>query len=442
MRGSRWTIATSVIAALFFVGAPSARADGDLRKVQHIVIIMQENHSFDNYFGTLAYAPGSPYHSGPCRDHDHACVDGLTCLCDHAGNLRCFNFNRDDNSKLVFAFHEPNYCVKPDLNHEWLGSHMEANYADPLNTLRASPNNGFVRVNDATEQPDLGGETPIEDETMGFYTETDLPFYYALAQTFALNDRYFASVLGPTFPNRAYALAATSFGHLNTAEQFPPPGGYKPVNGTILDLLDQHHVFWVNYVSDVPSTGSFRPFLSEHIRPITQFFTDAATGQLPPVAFVDPAFGFGGVQFDEHPPSNIRAGQFFVSNVVRAVRGGPNWKDSIVFITYDEHGGTCDRRARAKATHGRPTGSSLASVPTQPTRCRARAPTAPSANSTRCRSVPGSRRLVRTRTIVRPSISMGSACRSSPYRPSPSRTTYRTPSATTRPFWRSSRSAS
>ena len=157
MRGSRWTIATSVIAALFFVGAPSARADGDLRKVQHIVIIMQENHSFDNYFGTLAYAPGSPYHSGPCRDHDHACVDGLTCLCDHAGNLRCFNFNRDDNSKLVFAFHEPNYCVKPDLNHEWLGSHMEANYADPLNTLRASPNNGFVRVNDATEQPDLGG---------------------------------------------------------------------------------------------------------------------------------------------------------------------------------------------------------------------------------------------------------------------------------------------
>jgi len=358
MRGSRWAIATGTIAAcaaLFFVGAPSATADGDLRKVQHIVIVMQENHSFDNYFGTLAYAPGSPYHSGPCRDHDHACVDGLTCLRDDAGNLRCFNSNRDDNSELVVAFHEPNYCVKPDLNHEWLGSHMEANYADPLNTLRASLNDGFVRVNDATEQRDLGGETPIEDETMGFYTETDLPFYYALAKTFAISDRYFAPLLGPTFPNRAYALAATSFGHLNTAEQFPPPGGYKPVNGTILDLLDRHNVFWVNYVSDVPSTGSFRPFLSEHIRPITQFFTDAATGQLPPVAFVDPAFGFGGVQFDEHPPSNIRAGQFFVSNVVRAVRGGPNWKDSIVFITYDEHGGAYDhvRPPRARQGHAR-----------------------------------------------------------------------------------------
>src|SRR3989441_9246553 len=130
---------------------------------------------------------------------------------------------------------------------------MEANYADPLNTLRASLNDGFVRVNDATEQRDLGGETPIEDETMGFYTDTDLPFYYALAKTFAISDRYFAPLLGPTFPNRAYALAATSFGHLNTAEQFPPPGGYKPVNGTILDLLDRHNVFWVNYVSDVPA---------------------------------------------------------------------------------------------------------------------------------------------------------------------------------------------
>src|SRR5713101_944961 len=102
MRGSRWAIASSTIAAsdeLFFVRAPSATADGDLRKVQHIVIVMQENHSFDNYFGALAYAPGSPYHSDPCRDHDHACVDGLTCLRDDAGNLRCFNSNRDDKDR-------------------------------------------------------------------------------------------------------------------------------------------------------------------------------------------------------------------------------------------------------------------------------------------------------------------------------------------------------
>src|SRR5438552_12635432 len=100
--------------------------NGNLHKVKHIIIVMQENHSFDNYFGALAYAPGSPYHGGPCKDNDHACVDGLDCTRDLAGNLSCFNTNPDDDSTPVSAFHEPNYCVKPDLNHEWLGSHMEA----------------------------------------------------------------------------------------------------------------------------------------------------------------------------------------------------------------------------------------------------------------------------------------------------------------------------
>ena len=347
----RWTIPVVTI-GLLVLGIASARADGNLDRVKHVIIVMQENHSFDNYFGALAYAPGGPYHAGPCKDNDHACVDGLSCTRDGAGNLRCFNTNQDDDGSTVAAFHEPNYCVKPDLNHEWPGSHMEANYANPRNTLAASPNDGFVRVNDATEQPDVLGETATEDETMGFYTQEDLPFYYALAETFAINDRYFSPVLGPTFPNRAYALAATSFGHLNTFEEFPPPGGYKPITGTILDLLDQGGVFWVNYFADAPSTFSFRAFLSEHLRPINQFFADAAAGQLPPVSFVDPAFGFGGVEFDEHPPSNVRAGQFFVSNVVQAVRNSPNWKDSIVFITYDEHGGAYDHVRPPRARQG------------------------------------------------------------------------------------------
>jgi len=69
-----------------------------------------------------------------------------------------------------------------------------------------------VRVNDATEQPDTEGESPTDDATMGYYNQDDLPFYYGLAQTFAISDRYFSSVLGRTFPNRSYELAATSFG--------------------------------------------------------------------------------------------------------------------------------------------------------------------------------------------------------------------------------------
>jgi len=79
-----------------------------------------------------------------------------------------------------------------------------------------------------TEQINNGIENPADDQTMSFYTEDDIPFYYSLASKFAINDRYFASVLGPTFPNRSYLLAATSFGHLTTSDTFAPPGATSP----------------------------------------------------------------------------------------------------------------------------------------------------------------------------------------------------------------------
>jgi phospholipase C len=146
----------------------------------------------------------------------------------------------------VFAFHDTNRCVKPDLDHGWVGSHLEANWADPNAALRHFRGDGFVRRNDHTGQIDNGVENPTEDETMGFYTEAEIPFYYDLAQKFAISDRHFCSVLGPTFPNRSYSLAATSFGHLTTSDELPPAGttGYKPLIGTIFDLLDTHAVTW------------------------------------------------------------------------------------------------------------------------------------------------------------------------------------------------------
>src|SRR5262249_43042530 len=198
-------------------------------------------HSFDNYFGALAYAPGSPYH-GPgddrdrddhdgdrddrgCRAGDHRCVDGLTCRITGSGTLACSNTHPDVGSVPVHAFHDTRRCVAPDLDHSWVGTHQEVNFFVPNWTLWFPRNDGFVRVNDVTEQPDTGGENPAEDQTMAFYTQEEIPFYYGLAQSFAIDDRYFSSVLGPTFPNRSYLTAATSFGHLTTSDTFPPPGG-------------------------------------------------------------------------------------------------------------------------------------------------------------------------------------------------------------------------
>ena len=370
----------------------TARADGNVHNVNHVIIIMQENHSFDNYFGALPYAPGSPYHSGACKNSDHSCVDGLTCSFDMSGNLNCTNSNLDDDGSAVTSFHDSNYCPGPDLDHGWTASHSEANFADPADALLSTLNDGFVRFNDITEQPDTS--EPDADDTMGFYTQDDLPFYYALAQTFAIDDRYFCSVVGPTFPNRSYEMAATSFGHTTTSEIFPPgvnPAnpflinnsiGYQPVTGSIFDLLDASGITWLNYAEDLPTSPDFRgnhiAFLSAHIRQLSNnvviksynpgannFFADAAAGTLPQVSFIDPAFlpsqintpagpifigPSGGFETDEHPPNDIRAGEFVTSQIINAVRNGPNWKDSVIFLTYDEHGGFYDHVAPPAAS--------------------------------------------------------------------------------------------
>jgi phospholipase C len=370
----RW-LALASLAAVALLGSRPALAEGNPHKVKHIIIVMQENHSFDNYFGALAYAPNSPYHAprgdedqdrddrGGCRKDDHRCVDGLSCVVDHAGLLTCFNSNIDDDGHTVLAFHDSRRCVVPDLDHGWGGTHKEANFMNPNDTLHDTRSDGFVRVNDVSEQPDKGVENATEDQTMSFYNQDEIPFYYDLAQKFAISDRFFCSALGPTFPNRSYFMAATSFGHLTTSEIFPPPGGYKPITGTIFDLMEAQGVSWADYFSDAPQGGSFRPFgltppIDPHFLPLKLFLAQAAgapgVGSLPAVSFVDPSFGLFGIQTenDEHPPTDIQRGQAFVSRVVNAVRNGPFWKDSIIFITYDEHGGFYDHVAPPRARQG------------------------------------------------------------------------------------------
>lgn len=384
----RPALATGLALAILPV---AAHADDDglrhaaaLQNVKHIIVVMQENHSFDNYLGALAYAPGSVYHPvdagrdwgghdaddyshAGCRPEDHRCVDGLTCKAAADGTLSCANFNIDtDGTKpsKVFAFHNTNRCVKPDLDHGWVGSHLEANFGDPNASLHHFRGDGFVRRNDQVEQIDNGTESPTEDETMGFYNQNELPFYYDLAQKFAISDRHFCSVLGPTFPNRSYSLAATSFGHLTTSDELPPAGttGYKPLTGTIFDLLESHAVTWAEYFQDVPAGGSFRQFsltaADPHFIPLS-IFLEQVSGTpglpaLPQVSFVDPNFGFfsRSAENDEHPPADIQRGQAFVSTLVNAVRNGPYWKDSIIFITYDEHGGFYDHVRPPQAPQG------------------------------------------------------------------------------------------
>jgi phospholipase C len=273
---------------------PESAPRGEQIPIEHIIVLMQENRSFDSYFGRL---PAS----------GHPDVDGLP-----AGAS-----NPDAVGTPVAAFHQTRYCTA-DTNHEWTGSHEE---------FDDGKNDGFVTTNN-----------PDGERAMGYYDETDLPFYYALAKTFAIGDRYFCSLLGPTYPNRFYLLTATSFGHVRNDT---PPAPFP--QRTIFDVLDEHQIDWKEYYGDVPFTTVLRINRHNNRVKLSRFFSDAEAGTLPPVSFVEPAFSAVlGPETDEHPPVNIQVGQQFVAGVVQALLQSPNWATSALFLTYDEHGGFYD----------------------------------------------------------------------------------------------------
>jgi phospholipase C len=314
-----------------------AHAEGNLNNVKHIIVLIQENHSFDNYFGALAYAPASPYHpegkNGSCSAIDHLCIDGLTCS-GSGGNLTCSNYNVNSQGVRVYTSHSNTRCIT-DPDHSWYGEHVDLNFDDPNDALKDTLSNGYER----DDEP-LNG-----DEVMNFYTQDDLPFYYKLGATFAISDRHFAGAVGPTFPNRSYLETGTSFGHVTTSDAVPPPGGYKPITGTIYALLNQAGVTWADYYQDVPADVFFDEVDAVHNLPLSMFYDAAAgKGTLPSVVFIDPNLGVltNTSENDEHPPTDIQRGQYFVSQVVNALRDGPYWNDSILFISWDESGGFYD----------------------------------------------------------------------------------------------------
>ncbi|MFI4935952.1 MAG: phospholipase C [Caulobacterales bacterium] len=347
----------------------AAQPEAGLQKLNHIIVIFLENRSFDHYFGALAYAPGTPYHTAKtCRAGDHACVDGLTCKRTASGALDCANWNAHADGRRVFAFHAANRCIAPDVDHEWQGSHRDVNFAHPERTLADPRNDGFVEQNDFMA-PDTHRNGPADGaRAMAYYTWADLPFYYDVAQTFAISDRYFSSTLGASDPNHAFHLAGSFFGHLTDEEQGPPrPDGYKPLHGTIYDLLTARGVDWAESYQDVPEGAAYLRFTSitddsqndahfiRHQDLLDRLKGAPGARPLPSVVWVNARLGYfdnGASMNNEHPSSDIQRGQAWVSQLLTDLRGGPYWKDSAVLITYDEGGGFYDHVPPPRAPQG------------------------------------------------------------------------------------------
>jgi phospholipase C len=268
-------------------------------QIEHIVVVMMENHSYDNRLGMLGRAG----------------ADGFTLSAEGIPTA----VNRYPGQDLVQrAFHMPTTCqLSGKPAQDWLNSHIQFDHGT---------NRGFVK----------SGSGPV---SMGYWKGSDQPFYYSLAQVFPIADRYFASVLGQTYPNRRYLMSATSIGQVN--DTLPQATDYPP-NGTIFDRLDAVGITWRDYYTSLPTTLLYPPLYAKNhgtkILPVAQFFTDAAAGTLPGFCLVEPNFG---TQSEENP-QNIAAGEQFAASVVNAVIAGPGWPKTLLIWVYDEHGGYYD----------------------------------------------------------------------------------------------------
>ena len=305
----------------FLLPNASARADVPSQgtkpntPIEHIIVLMQENHSFDNYFGTYPGANGIP--EGTCIP-----VDPFD-----ASNIDC-----------VEPFHIGDRPIE-DLDHSESTFNLQYNEGQM---------NGFVYSLNLRNQNGY--------LTMGYYDGSDLPYHWNVADEFVLFDRFFTSDRGGSFANHMYWVSGQQGGSRVSAE------GYHQIP-TIFDRLEERGIPWKFYVENYDPNINYRtveqisgnrasqvvwvpilnmdrflddPELSRHIVDMNEYFTDLENGTLPAVAYMVPSGA------SEHPPGSLRSGQKFIKSLIQALMRSSAWKSSAFLYTYDDWGGWYD----------------------------------------------------------------------------------------------------
>jgi len=287
--------------------------DAQLDQIDHIVVLMLENRSFDHMLGYLSLPPAA---GGKGRTD----VDGLT------GS----ETNIDSNGTAFPVARMTSPIMNGDPCHE----------ADCVTEQLDDNNGGFLRnyAKVVVSNPEF---------IMHYFTGADVPVYDHLASDFCICDRWFCSLPGPTQPNRAYALAGTSDSRNVNFGSTELLLGEGFLGKTIFEVLP-NTVSWKVYSHDIAALRFFKKFRTKivpQIDKVTKFFSDASSGTLPNVSFIDPDFGitvFPGPPNDDHPPHDSRHCQNLVSNVYNALLQSPTWSKTLLIIAYDEHGGFYD----------------------------------------------------------------------------------------------------
>ncbi|MCU1354491.1 MAG: Acid phosphatase, partial [Acidimicrobiales bacterium] len=266
-----------------------------LPKIEHIVIYMQENHSYDSYLGMLGRG------------------DGYTVVAGKPTNA-----NPLPGGGSVTVFPAAATCqTGRGVSQSWNATHKEIN---------GGAMDGFAYDGNIA--------------SMKYWDDSQLPFYWSLAETFPLCDRWFGSAPCQTYPNRMYLQAATSMGLVSTdipkALALP-----HPPNGTIWDKLNAHGISWADYAWDLPDIALFpktHKANGDKVKSFDQFLRDCRSGALPAVSIVSPGVG----AYSEENPHDVQLGEAYSSSIVNAVMHGPAWPSTVLLFTYDEHGGYYD----------------------------------------------------------------------------------------------------
>ncbi|MFL5308056.1 MAG: alkaline phosphatase family protein [Polyangia bacterium] len=258
--------------------------------IEHVVVVMMENRSFDHLFGWV-----------------------------HGADGRQAGLSYPDRTGAMQPTHPlaPDFqgCAHPDPDHSFQGGRVEYDGGACDGWLRAGSNDEFA---------------------IGYYRQADLGFFGRAVPQWTAMDRYFAPIMAETYPNRIYQHAAQTDRLTNTTAISALP--------TIWDRLAAKGIEGRYYYSDVPFLALWGAKYVGISRPFASFLVDAVTGHLPQVAFVDPRFldEESGTSGDDHPHGDVRNGEAFLNLVYTAVTRGPGWNHTVLVINYDEWGGFFD----------------------------------------------------------------------------------------------------
>jgi phospholipase C len=283
--------------------------------IEHFIVLMQENHTFDNYFGTYPGAEGPE--PGTCIP-----VDPFD----------------EKNTECVEPFHIGDRPIE-DLDHSDSTFNLQYNEGKM---------NGFVY---ALNQRNQDGALAL-----GYYDDRDLPYYWNLVDEYVLFDRFFSSDHGGSFANHMFWVSGQPVGSSVRPEGYPDAI-------TIFDKLEERGISWKFYVQNYDPNINFRtseqisgnrasqviwvpvlniprflddPKLASHIVDLNEYYEDLESGTLPAVAYIVPAGA------SEHPPGSIRSGQKFVRSLIQALMRSTAWDSSAFMVTYDDWGGWYD----------------------------------------------------------------------------------------------------